>query len=698
MRLVQCLLAIIATLLVLGAAGPATSPAIALSTQSASQSAHLQGDANCNDVVDAVDGLQILESAAGLQPTSCLPLGNVNCDSATDALDVIGILRFAAGLPTSPVNGCPAIGSASMRLVTIDKFGGGAVTGVPSIACSAGCTTMSLAFTDGSQVNLTATPDPGSHLDKWTGCDSSSSASCSLTLNADKSAFATFAFDQTVIPSTTKVLDDATLALLLRVDGSTYYFAPSAAHAADLHPGDVIVSASNGGLLRKVVSVSLGSSEIAVTTADATLEDTIQQGSLTTEGSASASTAVAHPAGGVSCTVLPFNCSVPLDAQLSDAVNVSGSLSFDANPDVSVSFSGFDAGCLCFPVQEARAVLNFDGQAQITATVGKKFSTGAHTSIPVATEDQVVFIGAVPVLLTYNLSVEVGVTGSAQGSLASSVTIGSHYLVGGHYVRGRGWNPVNDFSRTLDFQAPQFALDAEAKFYVKPVVSVKVYGVVGPEFSVEGYVKGRVAPLETPWWTLSAGIGADAGFKAKAFGLTLVDYNVPLFEYEWVLAMGHHQCSVSDPSFCDFVSRIASDLASMDYENFLDQIEFVADKCTGDTGGVYSDPACDGEPVGSTVYCSVVGTLYSEAFCYRRDQMHPEYLKQLYGFAYPSSPALSAILGSDTGPVIAVSTGDQAAMILGVEKIGSRWTIRWQLRAMLGDCQVCIPNDEFTRW
>jgi hypothetical protein len=199
-------------------------------------------------------------------------------------------------------------------------------------------------------------------------------------------------------------------------------------------------------------------------------------------------------------------------------------------------------------VQEARAVLNFDGQAQITATVGKQFTTGAQTSIPVATEDQVVFIGAVPVLLTYDLSVEVGVSGSAEGSLTSSVTIGSHYTVGGHYVRGRGWNSVNDFSRTLDFQEPQFALDAEAKFYVKPVISVKVYGVVGPEFSVEGYVKGRAAPLENPWWTLSAGIGADAGFKAEAFGLTLVDYNVPLLEHEWLIAQASGGISTPTPT------------------------------------------------------------------------------------------------------------------------------------------------------
>jgi hypothetical protein len=83
------------------------------------------GDTNCNDFVQANDGLPLLFSAAGLQnasvnsancPTLGSPLGpakwgDSDCSGTIDSQDMITILKYEAGLPEGPIPaGCPHIG------------------------------------------------------------------------------------------------------------------------------------------------------------------------------------------------------------------------------------------------------------------------------------------------------------------------------------------------------------------------------------------------------------------------------------------------------------------------------------------------------------------------------------------------------------------------------------------------------------
>jgi hypothetical protein len=71
----------------------------------------LQGDADCNGVVNSVDALHVLREVAGLGAAACIERGDVNCDGARTSVDALGILRFVAVLPplTAPP-GCPAVG------------------------------------------------------------------------------------------------------------------------------------------------------------------------------------------------------------------------------------------------------------------------------------------------------------------------------------------------------------------------------------------------------------------------------------------------------------------------------------------------------------------------------------------------------------------------------------------------------------
>jgi hypothetical protein len=67
------------------------------------------GDANCDSVLSAGDGLAIVGELAGTGSPGCLPVADVNCDGKVDVLDALTILRAVAGLPLSLPPGCEAL-------------------------------------------------------------------------------------------------------------------------------------------------------------------------------------------------------------------------------------------------------------------------------------------------------------------------------------------------------------------------------------------------------------------------------------------------------------------------------------------------------------------------------------------------------------------------------------------------------------
>jgi glucose/arabinose dehydrogenase len=74
-----------------------------------------QGDTNCDQIVNAADGLGDLQVAAAVQPTPlCAFAGDIDCSGEVDTKDAISIVRYAAGLPTASSaaaqGACPAIG------------------------------------------------------------------------------------------------------------------------------------------------------------------------------------------------------------------------------------------------------------------------------------------------------------------------------------------------------------------------------------------------------------------------------------------------------------------------------------------------------------------------------------------------------------------------------------------------------------
>jgi len=74
----------------------------------------LQGDMDCNALIDAKDALVLLRIVAGISGDTCSAASpDVNCNSLTDTGDALVILQYVADLPASTGPGCPRVGGAA---------------------------------------------------------------------------------------------------------------------------------------------------------------------------------------------------------------------------------------------------------------------------------------------------------------------------------------------------------------------------------------------------------------------------------------------------------------------------------------------------------------------------------------------------------------------------------------------------------
>src|SRR5205807_10293616 len=62
----------------------------------------------------------------------------------------------------------------------------------PRTACEAACAATSASYASGTTVTLSATPATGSTFGSWSGCDTVSGPSCTVTMKAARSVTATF--------------------------------------------------------------------------------------------------------------------------------------------------------------------------------------------------------------------------------------------------------------------------------------------------------------------------------------------------------------------------------------------------------------------------------------------------------------------------------------------------------------------------
>jgi hypothetical protein len=523
-------------------------------------------------------------------------------------------------LTLNNMQGIVAHGSAGFSLA-VDKFGEGTVASSPEgIDCGTDCTSQAATYPSGTTVVLTPTADPGSAFSYWSGCDSVSGDSCTVDMDGDHTVFATFAFTEVKIPETTKVLDAATMGHLIRQEGSTYYFDSQATAVASLKAGDVIVSGVGEGFIRKVTAINVTDQEIAVETADATLEDAIQRGTIVVHKTLTPSDLQAAQAvdnEDARADQIAASSSLPFfneyNVGLSQGVSLSGSLSFEPTLDFAVSFDGLK------PV-EARSVLTFRQRTDLNLDAESSFSMGVERKIwpppgsPPLFAPIIVPVGippfVVPVVLVPDLGVSVGVSGSSVSSVESGITVDTTVVAGVHYTSRGGWKPVADYSQHFSFNPPTLSESTEVKAYVSPELSVRVYGIVGPYVNLEGYGKLTADPAKSPWWGLYAGLEAHAGFSVDfpIMGRVL-DYHATVLQLEWLLAQAGSKSTPTD--------------GKLSLEQYFQQVQAIWDDYDEQEAAVSRQfPAGFGEPEATQKGFSAVTAIFREALG-KQDDLDP---------------------------------------------------------------------------
>lgn len=328
----------------------------------------------------------------------------------------------------------------------------------------------------------------------------------------------------TVVPETTDVLTEATLAGASTTDGATYAFT-DASETSALAPGDVIVgeptAALPDGLLRKVTAVTDGGK--VVLTEPAYLEEAITSGeivaghSFSDDDLASAGSlprgvelvSSRQTAGGDLLTFRLKGASATINGSFNNGigpVNVSGTVTLRISTKFSCKLSGaklrsFSCGATTTESSDLRVV------------VGSNQNYSGGLSVPLMTKVEGFWVGHVPVVIKWGVSLKLG----ADVEYREGVSAVTHQNVFGSFgldYQAGLFTKRAVLTTSATSEQPLLARNGSVKGRVGPEVDVRLYGVVGPAVGFDGYLKAEADDLNRPNWRLLAGLEVNASFGA----------------------------------------------------------------------------------------------------------------------------------------------------------------------------------------
>jgi len=363
-----------------------------------------------------------------------------------------------------------------------------------------------------------------------------------------------------VIPDSTKVLDESTLQNLSTVstDGSTFTFDQSTAQLDALSEDDVIVFGVTNltpyGALRKVSSITISGDDVVLQTTLATLEDAIQEGTISVSKTLSpddVTTSLVLVKGvtfgdGFSSSSIdkefPFtmNDVILYDRDNNknttyDQIVANGHVTFPISFNFVAKISWFKMKKIDFKVKIGNKEKEFS-KLEISSKVEideeKEVEIARHYFPPIT---------ASIVILTPILTVSVGVSGNVSVGISTSVSQKAEFGAGLNYDKNKwskSWEPTKN---EYVFDPPTFDAGCYAKAYTRPNLDLLIYGLVGPNIAIEGYFELIVGDTNieealasddkkgcpennASSWALCGGLDVNGGVKLKGFSWLLDDY------------------------------------------------------------------------------------------------------------------------------------------------------------------------------
>lgn len=294
-----------------------------------------------------------------------------------------------------------------------------------------------------------------------------------------------------------------------------------------LHAGSVIASGVTPetpyGLLRKVVSVQQQGGTWLVRTVPATLSEAIGQGSFHLHEQLRPGDVKSikplrrgvffdamRPRNAQAKLCTGLDVSLYEDKQQGTAVKASGRGCLAVWIDITVNMHWLSAPDASFTVGSTAGLKL---KIEATAPPSSKFQKTMETELAkLEFHSFVVWVGLVPIVLTPELSLKLGVDIAALGSIEASISTEASFDAGISYD-GSGFHPHKNGPNLKKSGSLTPGLKANLTGYIDHTLELKIDGAVGPETTLRQYVKAEVKTSGDPWWTVGAGIKEDMGFK-----------------------------------------------------------------------------------------------------------------------------------------------------------------------------------------
>jgi len=343
--------------------------------------------------------------------------------------------------------------------------------------------------------------------------------------------------EEVVISEDAFIVDDVEDVTFVEA-GSTSVVLNYVGDPPDIEVDDILVGSDGGGYLRKVVSVTVDGGTITVETAEATLSDVIEEGTLQFDGVLDPWRAM-RDRGTLEqfgSTALP-GVSIDEDGwYFADVELIDDEV---GGVDIEVRLTGtryhlFEGVTEFHCIAEGRIDFTLEAEASVSATL--EFGDEGDLFTPIVVG--VYPIPGLPLWVDVAMGIEAGFALTALGEIYAEAGIdgSAGIAAGARWEQGSGWEDVWDPSLDVEI-TEQWGIDSGAavRVYLRPYVVTRIASVAGPYIGADAYLEYEVdltPPPPDDWcWYLNAGAGAGLGFEVAIFGWELFDYYTTLADY-----------------------------------------------------------------------------------------------------------------------------------------------------------------------
>jgi len=353
----------------------------------------------------------------------------------------------------------------------------------------------------------------------------------------------------------TVVVDAEKLTFISAEDGTIVF--REIGDGQNIEVNDIIITEQNGGLILEVNSIEHNNDLIKLNTSQSYLNRAVKHFKYNNEykfdiGSSKKNNSdiklkkgVSLSGGGISLKEISlFKNSAGAKVEITD-----GNIEFNPNIHIDWKIGFFEL--LEFETY-AKGDLAFDLEILVTSSADMKLKD--EIVLASFTQTQIQFAGPIPIVEVIKLDFIAGYELDHFHNADISTGFESDYYVkvGAEYEKGSGWSKIWDQSLDFEmypFEFEELSLKTDIKAYVKPKLTITLYGLAGPGIDTRPYLNfiGNAEKVSSSinWdWELKGGIDAHLLFVLGVFE-DAPEFSYELFDENTIIASD----SGSDVSF-----------------------------------------------------------------------------------------------------------------------------------------------------